>query len=49
MLSHFLRTENGRHSLEKLRDDDCELIRRLNVTYICDFMLEYRKIKCWVP
>ncbi|CAH8676802.1 Myotubularin- protein 14 [Schistosoma haematobium] len=42
-------TENGRHSLEKLRDDDCELIRRLNVTYICDFMLEYRKIKCWVP
>ncbi|CAH8564322.1 unnamed protein product [Schistosoma turkestanicum] len=42
-------TENGRQSLEKLRDDDCELIRRLNVTYICDFMLEYRKIKCWVP
>ncbi|KAH8867300.1 Myotubularin-related protein 14 [Schistosoma japonicum] len=41
--------ENGRQSLEKLRDDDCELIRRLNVTYICDFMLEYRKIKCWVP
>nr|CAH8874894.1 unnamed protein product [Trichobilharzia regenti] len=44
-----LETENGRQSLEKLRDDDCELIRRLNVTYICDFMLEYRKIKCWVP
>ncbi|CAH8661068.1 unnamed protein product [Heterobilharzia americana] len=42
-------TESGRQSLEKLRDDDCELIRRLNVTYICDFMLEYRKIKCWVP
>ncbi|TGZ62913.1 hypothetical protein CRM22_007169 [Opisthorchis felineus] len=36
-------------TLDHFRDNDCELLKRFRVTYICDFMLEYRKIKYRLP
>ncbi|CAL8089556.1 unnamed protein product [Calicophoron daubneyi] len=41
--------EDGRTIFSRIRDDDCELMKRFNVRYICDLMLEYRKVKYWLP
>ncbi|KER23825.1 hypothetical protein T265_08371 [Opisthorchis viverrini] len=36
-------------TLDHFRDNDCELLKRFRVAYICDFMLEYRKMKYRLP
>ncbi|KAA0187378.1 Myotubularin protein 14, partial [Fasciolopsis buskii] len=45
---HFSR-EDDRSSFSRIRDADCDLLKRFNVRYICDFMVEYKKMKYWVP
>ncbi|KAF7232571.1 Myotubularin protein 14 [Paragonimus skrjabini miyazakii] len=45
------RVQDGddRSMMHRVRDVDCELMKRFRIRYICDFMLEYRKVKYWLP
>ncbi|KAF6779002.1 Myotubularin protein 14 [Paragonimus kellicotti] len=40
---------DDRSMMNRVRDVDCELMKRFRIQYICDFMLEYRKVKYWLP
>ncbi|KAF5401511.1 Myotubularin protein 14 [Paragonimus heterotremus] len=40
---------DDRSMMHRVRDVDCELMKRFRIRYICDFMLEYRKVKYWLP
>ncbi|VDP90965.1 unnamed protein product [Echinostoma caproni] len=41
--------ENDRSTFSRLRDADRALLKRFHVHYICDFMVEFKKMKYWVP